>query len=67
MSWWQLKAIADDQRRWEQAYYQLPPDACPYDGTPLEVGYQTQPGGGRLMIRHCQMGDFVYTGGRRLT
>ena len=45
----------------------LPPDACPYCGTPLDVGQQTQNGGGKLLIRHCPMGDYTYTGGPRLT
>jgi hypothetical protein len=67
MSWWELKAIADTHKAWKAAYYALPPDACPNDGTPLEMGYQTQTGGGRLLLRHCPMGDFVYTGGRRQT
>ena len=67
MSWWQLKATADNQRAWARSYYALPPDACPNDGTPLEVGMQTQPGGGQIQIRHCPMGDFTWEGGRRLT
>lgn len=67
MAWWQLKSVADDQRAWERSYYALPPDACPNDGSPLDVGYSTQVGGGKLLIRHCPLGDYTYAGGTRLT
>ena len=67
MSWWELQAIRQTQQAWERSYYALPPDACPYDGTPLDVAYTTLVGGGRQMVRHCPMGDFTYTGGRRQT
>lgn len=67
MSWWQLKNIRDTHKAFVQQYYSLPPDACPNDGTPLEVGFESQSGGGRLMFRHCPMGEYDYTGGRRLT
>lgn len=67
MSWWQLKSIADDQRAWERSYYALPPDACPLCGTPLDVGNESQAGSGKLLIRHCPLGHYEYTGGRRIT
>ena len=67
MPWWQLKSIRDNQRAWERSYYALPPDACPYCGLPLTVGSESEPGGGKLQIRHCPGGDYRYTGGTRLT
>ncbi len=67
MPWWQLKSIADANRAFIASYYSLPPDSCPNDGTPLEVGSQSQVGGGKLQMRHCPMGDYVWQGGRRET
>lgn len=68
MPWWQLKNIADDQRAWQRSYYALPPDACPYCGTPLEVGQTSgDQNAGKMMVRHCPMGDYNWTGGTRIT
>ena len=68
MAWWQWKSVVDDQRAWARSYYALPPDACPKCGTPLDVGQESQPGGGKMQLRHCPMGDgYVWTGGTRLT
>lgn len=65
--YWALKAIADDQRAWARTYYALPPDACPRCGQPLDVGQQSQPGGGKQQIRHCNAGHYQWTGGQRET
>ncbi len=65
--WWGLKNILDNQRQFDAQYNALPPDACPYCGSPLQVGQQTQSGGGRLLLRHCPLGHYTYTGGPRLT
>ncbi|HZU75958.1 MAG TPA: hypothetical protein VFA70_04285 [Dehalococcoidia bacterium] len=67
MPWFELKAIRDAQRAWEQSYYSLPPDACPFCGEPLDVGRETEPGGGKLQFRHCNAGHYEWHGGRRLT
>lgn len=64
--YWELKAIRDTHKAWARIYYALPPDACPNDGTPLEVG-STSEDGGKRQLRHCPMGDFTWDGGRRLT
>lgn len=52
MAWDDLKAIlkADKESAREQAT--RPPDACPIDGTPLEVG--------KNGVRNCPMGNFRY-------
>ena len=62
-----LKAIWDAQRVDNAEYWATPPDACPYDGTPLVLGWQTRPGGGRELLRDCPCGDYAWRGGRRLT
>lgn len=67
MPWWQLKATADAQRAWQRIYYAEPPTACPRDGTPLDVGSESQPGGGKLAMRHCIMCGYSWQGGTRLT
>ncbi len=67
MSWWQLANILQANAQEQAAYNALPPDACPFCGTPLQVGRQTEPGGGKLTIRHCPLGDYEWTGGTRLT
>ena len=65
--YWELSAIKQTHQAWKQAYYALPPDACPICGQPLQVGYETQAGGGRLLLRHCDAGHYTYQSGRRLT
>ncbi len=65
--WWGLKNILDNDRMTRQQYEALPPDACPYCGTPLVSGFQTQRGGGKLFYRDCPMGDYSWRGGKRLT
>ena len=67
MPWWQLKATADANRIENAQYEALPPEACPYDGTPLEIGWTTIAGGGKESARNCPMGDYRWTGGKRLT
>lgn len=66
MPWWQLKSIADTDRQEKAQYYALPPDACPYDGQPLDVGTESEPGGGRMQKRHCIFCGYTWDGGRRL-
>jgi hypothetical protein len=64
--WNQYKAIRDANRIDTANYMSLPPDACPYDGTPLEVGYITVQGGAKELRRNCPMGDYSWSGGPRL-
>lgn len=59
MPWWGLKAILDENRKEQDTYNALPPDACPVCGTPLVTGK-----GG---VRDCPMGCYQWTGGQRLT
>jgi len=58
--YWALKSILDANRIEQAAYEAQPPDACPYDGSPLVTGNK----GG---VRDCPMGDYQWRGGPRLT
>lgn len=63
--WFGYKAIMDNNKMETENYYRLPPDACPKCGQPLTIGWITQPGGGKEMQRHCDMGHYTYVGGQR--
>lgn len=54
MSWEQLKAILDENRREAAQAESQPPAACPIDGDLLEIG----PDG----TRNCPMGNYRWTG-----
>ena len=58
MSWQQLKDILDTNAAEAAAAEAQPPSACPFDGTPLEVGK-----GG---VRNCPMGNYRWDGGPKL-
>lgn len=53
MGWKQLGAIWRDNQAEHEAEAELPPEECPYDGTPLRV---------KGRVRWCPMGDYKWEG-----
>jgi hypothetical protein len=66
VSWWEYKSIKDANKIDFAQYYALPPDACPYCGEPLQIGWTTVAGGGKETSRNCPFGHYNFQGGRRL-
>lgn len=54
MSWWELKAIADEQRQSMEDERRQLPSVCPNDGSLLDVRADG--------VRNCPMGDFTWGG-----
>lgn len=57
--WWGLKSIVDASRQDAEIYNQMPPDACPIDGSVLDIG--------KNGVRNCPMGNYTWNGGPRQT
>lgn len=55
MSWWQLKAIADEAKQERERFRNEPPSACPRCGEPLLNNAQG--------VLHCKFDGFTYQGG----
>ena len=58
MSWEQLMAIREQARRDAELNLSDPPEACPYDGVPLDV----HPNG----TRNCPAGNYTWRGEPKL-
>ena len=54
MSWEQLLAIQQESRTNFNTHQRRPPEACPFDGTPLDVRADG--------MRNCPMGDYTWRG-----
>jgi len=54
MSWWQLKAILDENRAERRADQSREPVTCPIDGELLDV---------KGAVRNCPMGNYRWPAG----